>query len=183
MKWLDNYIQRRRFNAAAKHILQKSTLLDIGCNRGEFFTFLGKKQISGTGIDPQSENPVSGLPANVTIIQSVFPTEKLAGQKFDVITVLAVFEHIPKCDQENFAQACHEILVHKGQVIVTVPSPLVDIILAILQFFRIIDAMSLEQHYGFDPRETVPLFTQAGFKLIRHRKFELGLNNLFVFEK
>jgi len=68
-------------------------------------------------------------------------------------------------------------------VILTVPSPLVDHILALLRFLGLIDAMTLEQHYGFDPRQTVPLFNSSGFRLIRHRKFELGLNNLFVFEK
>ena len=68
-------------------------------------------------------------------------------------------------------------------MIVTVPSPLVDIILALLRFFGLIDAMTLEQHYGFEPRQTVPLFTKAGFRITKHRKFELGLNNLFVFKK
>ncbi len=65
-------------------------------------------------------------------------------------------------------------------MIVTVPSPLVDIILALLRFFGLIDAMTLEQHYGFEPRQTVPLFTKAGFRITKHRKFELGLNNLFL---
>jgi cyclopropane fatty-acyl-phospholipid synthase-like methyltransferase len=183
MKWLDNYLQYRRFKAAEKHIPPKSTLLDIGCNRGEFFVYLSKKQVRGTGLDPLCENPVSELPQNVALIKSNFPAENLAGKKFDTITALAVFEHIPHKEQEIFAKTCHELLCEHGKIIITVPSPLVDYILHTLRFFRLIDAMSLEQHHGFDPRETAPLFKKAGFKLARHRRFEFGLNNLFVFEK
>jgi hypothetical protein len=48
---------------------------------------------------------------------------------------------------------------------------------------RLIDGMSLEQHYGYDITQTPALFCSAGFTLLNAKKFQFGLNNLFVFEK
>ncbi len=183
MKWLDYYLQSRRFNIAGKHISPKNSLLDIGCNRGEFFIYLKDKEIFGTGFDPDAETPLLNLPPEVFIIKEAFPSEKLKTGKYNFITALAVFEHIQQENQESFTKACHQLLSASGKMIITVPSPIVDYILHFLRFFRLIHAISLEQHYGFNPNQIVPLFHKAGFKLILHKKFELGLNNLFVFAK
>jgi hypothetical protein len=43
--------------------------------------------------------------------------------------------------------------------------------------------MSLEQHYGFSPAETRLLFGFAGLTLTAQKRFQFGLNNLFVFVK
>ena len=70
-----------------------------------------------------------------------------------------------------------------GRIIITVPSPQVDSILSVLQRFKIVDGMSVDEHYGFDPSQTETLFMEPKFKLIHKESFQLGLNNLFVFEK
>jgi len=46
-----------------------------------------------------------------------------------------------------------------------------------------LDGMEAEQHHGFDPGEVVPLMAGAGLRLVRHERFELGLNHLFVFDR
>jgi len=44
--------------------------------------------------------------------------------------------------------------------------------------------MSLEEHYGFEAKETPSIFEKTGlFKLEKHQNFELGINNLFVFRR
>ena len=97
--------------------------------------------------------------------------------------MLAVLEHVPSEEQAALARACFQCLVPAGLVALTVPSPAVDRILGALRCMRLIDGMALEQHYGFEPDQTIALFTGAGFRLVSHRRFELGLNNLFVFQK
>ncbi len=183
MKSFDYYLQKRRFTEAEKYIKPKSRLLDIGCNNGEFFHFLSGKNISGTGVDPLFEDTFKLTSPGVEIIKAEFPTPLLREIKFDAISALAILEHVTENDQPEFSKACYELLHEGGKLILTVPSPLVDLILHILRFFRIIDAMSLEQHYGFKPKDVLPLFQRAGFKLLIHKKFELGLNHLFVLEK
>jgi 2-polyprenyl-3-methyl-5-hydroxy-6-metoxy-1,4-benzoquinol methylase len=183
MKWLDYYLQKLRFKTATKFISSNSRLLDIGCSQGEFFIFLQEKNITGTGVDPEVKEPLRALPPGITVIRSVFPSEQYLGDNYDTITALAVFEHIPEMEQKGFAKACYPLLSDKGKVIITVPSPFVDYILHFLKFFRVIDAMNPEQHYGFRPKNTTSLFSENGFRLVLHTKFEFGLNNLFVFEK
>jgi hypothetical protein len=68
-------------------------------------------------------------------------------------------------------------------VIVTVPSPRVDDILGVLTRLRLVKGMSLEEHYGFDPAQTESVFSPPRFRVAHRGRFQLGLNNLFVFEK
>jgi len=42
--------------------------------------------------------------------------------------------------------------------------------------------MSLEEHHGYEVRRTAEIFCPPHFRLVCHRPFQLGLNNLFVFE-
>jgi len=48
---------------------------------------------------------------------------------------------------------------------------------------HIVDGMSLEEHHGFLPDELPDIFIPAGFSLRIKRKFQFGLNNLYVFER
>jgi predicted SAM-dependent methyltransferase len=97
--------------------------------------------------------------------------------------MLAVLEHIPREEQVQLSKEFYHYLEAKGRVIITVPSSFVDHILWVLSKLRLVDGMSLGEHYGFKANETPALFNLEQFKLIKHKKFQLGLNNLFVFEK
>jgi hypothetical protein len=74
-------------------------------------------------------------------------------------------------------------LLPKARVIITIPSKKVDYILNVLLFFRLIKGMDLEHHQDFDRSLLKDIFISGGYKLIIEKKFELGLNNLYVFEK
>jgi len=43
--------------------------------------------------------------------------------------------------------------------------------------------MSLEEHHGYDITQTVEIFSAPNFRLVRHEKFQFGLNHLFVFAR
>jgi hypothetical protein len=90
---------------------------------------------------------------------------------------------VPAEEQTAWATGCHRLLEPGGALVVTTPSPYVDQILDALLFLRIIDGMSLEEHHGFDPRETPRIFGDAGLSLETWTRFQLGLNHLFVFRK
>ena len=181
MKALDRYLQRVRINKAKKYIRKGDTVLDIGSVDGVMFEALQGIIEKGFGIDPtltqQIETPL------YTLIPGYFPEVSPKGLQYDVITMLAVLEHIPTHLQIELANNCFKHLKPGGRVVITVPSPQVDTILAILTTLKLIDGMSLEEHYGYDPAQTIHLFSAPQFKLVRKQSFQFGLNNLFVFEK
>lgn len=95
--------------------------------------------------------------------------------------MLAVLEHIPPTPQRELAASCLRLLQPRGRVVCTVPSPQVDSLIHLGQRLRLLDGIAEHEHYGFAPGDTVELFTRSGFRLLRHRRFQLGLNHLFVF--
>ncbi len=68
-------------------------------------------------------------------------------------------------------------------MIITVPAGFVDVIVHLLCKVRLADGMSLDEHHGYDPRTTPEVFGRHGFVLENWRRFQLGLNHLFVLLK
>ena len=182
MNAVDRWIQRWRVSKVRRHIGPTDRVLDIGCEDGAMFRIL-RDYGEGIGIDPFIEAPTQSPDRRYRLVKGWFPQDLPDDRPFDVITMLAVLEHIPTDQQEALARHCHERLNPAGKLLVTVPSPKVDTILGVLRAVRIVDADSLHQHYGFDPSRTAGLFTGAGLKLVESRRFQLGLNNFFRFEK
>ena len=141
-----------------------------------------KKIKYGIGIDPFLDNIIKT--DRYILLPGYFPDALKKEEKFDAITMLAVIEHIPKKKLSELANIITKYLHQAGKLIITVPSPKVDHIIDLLMFLKILDGMDVDAHYGYDYTETEKIFTENGFlKLIKHQKFQLGLNNLFVFEK
>jgi 2-polyprenyl-3-methyl-5-hydroxy-6-metoxy-1,4-benzoquinol methylase len=183
MKKLDIHLQNARIKKAIPFITPGNNILDIGSGDGSLFKFLeqGKIHFTGIGLDPEIQQEIHT--ENYNILKGKFPNDSIKGRKFDLITALAVLEHIPKDILGIFALNCNEHLVKGGFLVITVPSKQVDQILKMLIGLRIIDGMEVEQHYGYNTDWTIPLFTENGLELVKHEKFQLGLNNLFVFRK
>jgi hypothetical protein len=182
MKYIDRYLQKVRMRVAMKHLGNKVRLIDIGAHRGEMFDALGPRLEQGFGIEPRLSDELRG--PRYVIKPGWFPaTMPEDTGVWDGITMLAVLEHISHKAQGSLADACYALLKPRGRVVITVPSPAVDPILAVLKALRLIDGMSLEEHHGFEPSDTVNIFPNSQFKLVKHARFQFGLNNLYVFEK
>ncbi len=181
MKRLDRFIQRWRMHQAMRFVPARVRLIDVGAREGEFFKILGDQLAFGFGVEPLQKTELTG--ENFSIQPGFFPAVRPTETGWDAITMLAVLEHIPRDRQAALASACHELLRPGGRVIVTVPARAVDHILSGLRFLRLIDGMSLEEHYGFEPADTARIFAQPAFRLLHHSRFQAGLNHLFVFER
>lgn len=176
----DYFIQAWRMNVASRWIVQNSRVLDIGCHQGEFFEYLAGRIAPSIGIDPLLEK--EGYRGHHEFLR-LFLDDRLpfSGDSFDTVVLLATIEHMQ--NKSVVARESFRLLRSGGRVVITVPSLMVDKILDVLVALRLVDGMSLEEHHGFKPDELPDIFKQAGFRVLVRKKFQFGLNNLFVFEK
>jgi SAM-dependent methyltransferase len=157
-----------------------SSVLDVGCADGALFG-----QVPGIGDYLGIDSDAPELPARpgFRLVRGTFPDSLPPQASFDVVTMLAVLEHVPQASHLALAAACRDCLRPGGVLVLTVPGPAVDGILDVLKALRVIDGMETGQHYGFDPAHTREPFVAVGFELLVQRRFQLGLNNLFAFRR
>ena len=103
----------RRFKYLKNKIKNKS-LLDFGCGKGKFLALAKKntKNIAGLEISKQFVNHLSKKFKMYEDIDKI-------DQKFDIITLFHVLEHIP--DQIETLKKLKKIINKKGKLIIEVP--------------------------------------------------------------
>jgi 2-polyprenyl-3-methyl-5-hydroxy-6-metoxy-1,4-benzoquinol methylase len=183
MNWLDRLIRDKRIRRVVRRVRPGARVLDVGCHDGALFRALGHGLREGVGLDPDLVGELIG--PNYVLRPGLFPDDA-ADQpaSFDVICALAVLEHVEgERQQAEFASAIAHLLKPGGSAYLTVPSPMVDRILEVMMRLRLLDGMETEAHHGFDVATVIPLFTGVGLELAAHERFQLRLNNLFVFRK
>lgn len=179
MRFIDRVLQNWRARKARRWIPHGARVLDIGCHQGEFLKSLGDNIGPSVGYDPLT-TALDGR--NYRLIRDLFsPPTPFANESFDVVVMLATLEHVR--DKDPIAVECFRLLTPGGRMIITVPAHAVDGIVHLLCKLRIADGMSLEEHHGYDPRTTPEVFGRHGFALEKWRRFQLGLNHLFVLTK
>lgn len=172
-------LQRWRAAKALPWIRTGDRLLDIGCFDRILMEQAAPRLKSAVGVDPLIEN---GETDNLRWMRGRFPDEiTFEPESLDCITMLAVLEHVP--DPAGLAAACARVLAPGGRVVITVPHLIVDRLIDVLIWLRLVDGMSEEEHHGYDVGQTRPIFEAAGFELLAAAYFQLGANRLFVFEK
>lgn len=182
MTVLDSLLQKWRYSKAVSNIPQNARVLDIGSEDGSFLKSIQSRIKSGTGIDLVWDNPWKQN--NLEFIPGSFPGDAAKLKPpYDVITMIAVLEHLQESQLSECARQCYTLLKPGGLVVITIPSPVVDQILMILKKLKLVQARSLDEHHGLCPEEALMPFSGAGFLVLKHEKFQLGLNNLIVLQK
>jgi SAM-dependent methyltransferase len=183
MKALDKFLRAWRTGVALTAAPKAMrSVLDIGC--GDDGYLLRRLNVDRRdGIDPTliGEYRETGLYLAVGYFPGDLQKLGLTGP-YDAIFSLAVFEHLTEQALHDARAAMPDLLTPGGRLIVTVPHPFVDRILDVLMFLRLIDGQAVEEHHGFDPAYLTAL-TSSRIRLVSRSSFQLGLNNLFVFER
>ena len=180
MTWLDRFLQQWRIRVARRQLPPSARVLDIGTHDGSLFR---QAQATGVGIDPELVTTAS-VPG-VTLVKGWFPADlpELPEASFQAATALAVVEHVPEGELKDWAEAIARLMVPHGVLVITVPAPTVDKILHVLIRLHLIAGMEAHQHHGFQPSDLNDIFTAPLWRRTKHRTFQLGLNNLYVFER
>ena len=180
MKTFDYILRNWRYHVVKPYVPESCRILDIGGFDGSFLMKVYSRIEKGVCIDPFIEEINDKKLEFIKYrISNKIP---FASSSFDVVTMLAVFEHMSSF-REPITSEISRILTDNGLVVLTIPSTAVDHILKVLLKMRLIDGMSLEEHDHLEAEKVIKIFQKHGFLMKHWKKFQFGLNNLFVFKK
>jgi 2-polyprenyl-3-methyl-5-hydroxy-6-metoxy-1,4-benzoquinol methylase len=154
-------------------------VLDIGCGWENLLLRSVEPYIrSGVGIDFKVEETRSSKlqTRRMTLDQSL----PVADSSFDVVTMLAVLEHLDY--PEQMLREILRVLRPEGAIVVTVPSRAAKPVLEFLAYrLHIVSEPEIRDHKRYYVREDLAeLASATGFALQHHRYFQFGMNNFAV---
>lgn len=188
LKWnvLDRIIAKFRYSQVDKYILKNGTIVDIGCGQEGSFLLRHKDNINvGYGFDFKIQNHMLD---NISFINNSKLKElPLNENSIDIIFLNAVLEHLENPKQVLLDSL--KVLKEKGKIVMTTPTSLSKPLLEFLAFkLHIINEMEIKEHvhyYSLDDINNLIKFLNGYYdvKLLKYKKFELGLNSLIVLKK
>ena len=182
--FFDKLLRWLRRRKVIKYIPKNSIVCDVGC--GFDASFL--KKIScftkqSVGLDKEINNFKD---SNLELKQiKVFEEIPFGNEVFDVVTMIAVIEHLDY--PQKILNEAFRILKQKGKLILTTPTPLAKPILEFLAFkLGVIDKNEIGSHKNyFWTKNIKKMLIKSGFKegSIKNHFFECYLNNLIIAQK
>jgi 2-polyprenyl-3-methyl-5-hydroxy-6-metoxy-1,4-benzoquinol methylase len=154
-------------------------LLDVGCGRDCLLLKTAEPYVQkAIGIDFKVGDSDSGRIR--TIRMTMTDSLPFASGTFDIITMLAVLEHLP--DPLGTLKETERILKPGGMVVLTVPGKRArPVLLFLCHRLKLISEREMRDHRQyFDRADLEALFARTGMAIERHRYFELGMNNFCV---
>lgn len=180
--FLEVFLAKKRANTANKLIsgkFKKGRVLDIGC--GSFPYFLVSSDFEEKhGIDGHIDK--AGFKLKDVVLKKLNVEKEKVPYKanyFDVVVMLAVFEHI---QPEKLTEVLFEIkrvLKKDGALVLTTPAPWAVPILWLFSRVGLISKVEIDDHKPLSgPKKIKEFLRKAGFekRKIKHGFFESGLN-------
>lgn len=186
---LEGFLAKKRADKANSFIpkkLRSGRILDVGCGSYPYFlttTDFAEKY----GLDPVieqklvNENSLKLIKASVGIKKLPF-----ADNFFDVVTMLAVFEHIDNKKLVLTIKETRRVLKKNGILIITTPASWSDKLLHQMAKVHLISPEEIHEHkHNYKREEITAIINNGGFKNydIRSGYFELYMNMWFSAQK
>ncbi len=115
LSWINKHIHSSQSTGAP----EKKTLLDYGCGTGDFVLAAQKHGFSGFGYDPAQDAMERARNKGVQSYDKLTDGCLTETQRFDVITMWHVLEHIPNI--REVISSCYNSLKKDGILVVAVP--------------------------------------------------------------
>lgn len=186
---LENYLAKKRARMAESLIpdkLRQGRILDIGCGTTPYFLInTGFKE--KYGIDPSLAEANSYNEIKLQRLDIVTnPRLPFQDNFFNVITMLAVIEHIEKDAVVSLLKEINRTLKPGGRFILTTPCPWADKLLKLMARLNLVSQVEIAEHkFALNHPALTNYLEHAGFKegKIHLGYFELYFNNWGYAEK
>jgi len=155
------HAKRAEFLAKLLQGRQNGRILDVGCGKGGFLRALANEFPNWdiSGLDPSSNAVESCAEHNLPVVQGMLGDDILTAEKFDVVCLVSVLEHLP--DPGAAICWCRRRLMANGLLFVEVPDTLQPE-QSLTGFFN------LEHIVHFTPFSLYRLLQQRGFNFSIH---------------
>jgi SAM-dependent methyltransferase len=184
---LESYLSKKRTakaNSLVPDPVRTGKLLDIGCGSYPYF-LMNTSFDEKYGIDQSEEIPrLRGLTEtdkSLSLIRQDFVKNTalpFENDFIDVVTMLAVFEHIEPDKLLRLISEIFRVLKPGGLFIMTTPAGWTDKLLRLLARFNIVSSQEVFSHKGlYSHSEITMILETCGFK---HENIEMGYFEFFM---
>jgi len=169
---LEGFLARKRAEMANKLIpseLRKGRILDIGCGIYPFFLF-NTSFSEKYGLDKAVQEGDFNTFQKDRIHLKRYDVEQegilpFDNEYFDVVTMLAVFEHIEPKRVVNLLKEIQRVLKPGGMFIMTTPASWTDKLLKFMAKLRLVSPVEIEEHKDtYTTQRIASILESAGFK-------------------
>lgn len=159
------------------HVPPDAKVLDVGCGRAAaFLRAIAPRIQQGVGVDFKVKEMQL---ENIQTVQLKLADQlPFADASFDVVTMLAVLEHIEQ--EKPILREIHRVLRPGGKLVLTVPSVWSQPVLEFLSYrLKIVDEAEIRDHKRYYNRRKLKqvLISETQFSSFDHRYFQLWMNN------
>lgn len=180
---LDLVLRWLRLRQVMPHIPVGTQLLDVGCGRSAaFLKAIAPRIEQGIGVDFKVE--ATTIKNIQTLPLKLADELPFADASFDVVTLLAVLEHLEH--EQQVLQEIYRVLKPNGKLVLTVPSVWSQPVLEFLSYrLKIVDQQEIRDHKRYYNRNRLQqaLIAQIPFKNFQHYYFQCWMNNFCTVTK
>ena len=176
---LSGWIENKRLKMVRPYI--RGDILDIGCGRAAALSMIRPDQeYVGVELHPEYHRSKANLLGRVSFVTLDLDREPLPlGRRFDTILMLAVVEHLANPDR--VLSQLRLLTTGEARVLITTPTPLGHLLHRLGARLGLFWRSAVEEHrWAFSRSALAERLERSGLKVLLHRYFQLGGNQLFV---